>query len=200
MAVLTFGTRDLVLMVSAIVTVTLLCLALLAFMDVGEAATENGPIESVQLATLAIALVIFLIAGFRTNGVERAVAVAAAAIAAAAFSREFRAPIDYAALEVISSVVTRTIVVVVLLAVAGLALLRDSDRLPALLRWIVRFGWWPFLLSIVLLLLGDYFEKLAHTLGMQWEFIEEVVELDGYVVFLAIAVLMWHKATLTGNR
>jgi lysylphosphatidylglycerol synthetase-like protein (DUF2156 family) len=200
MASLRFGTHDLMLMVLAIAAISLLCLALLTFMDFREASAENGPIESVQLAALAIALVVFLIAAFRIDGVERAVAVAAAAVAAAAFSREFRAPIDFSVLDFISSPIVRTIVVIALLAVAGFALLRDADRLPALMRWITRLGWWPFLLSMALLLLGDRFEKMAHTLGIQWEFLEEVVELDGYTVFLAISVLMWHKATLVGNR
>ena len=200
LASLRFGAHDLMLMVFAIVAISLLCLASLAFMDFREASAENGPIETIQLGALAVALVIFLIAAFRINGVERAVALASSAVAAAAFSREFKAPIDLIALDFISSPITRTIVVVALLAVAGFVLLRDSQRLSALMRWITRLGWWPFLLSMVLLLLGDYFEKLAHKLGIQWEFLEEVVELDGYAVFLAISVLMWHKATLAGNR
>ncbi len=164
--------------------VAIVDLAVLAYgyaIDFHEFSSENGPVENLQLLFLAVAAVVFGGLAFRLTHAARLVALGAGALCLQFFFREFRTPIPNPILEFLSSSQFLALLAAALGALILIQIYLNWAHIPALITWLVRFEWWPFLLGGILLVVSDLFEK-THL-----ELVEEMIELNASVVFAIIA-------------
>jgi hypothetical protein len=177
-----FAGRFIVLLVIADVIVAIICAFDPSFAQV------EGPLEVFQLVVLGFAAVSFLAVIPRVEGAAQFVASGAAALCTLFFFREFESPGDNPVLIFISH--DRFLYIIT--ALMGLAIAvqfyRHRAHIPAFLMWLVRIEWWPILIAGLFLLVGEVAER------KKMEPIEETLELNGYLIFAAVAVSAWLTA------
>jgi len=174
--------------VGALGAVNLFLFALSAAGATEYLAREQGILEIAQLVLIALAVLIFVITVFRSSGPGQSAALALVGVGVLSFYRE----LDLQALGVSHDVaiVSRSSVRDVIVAIGVVALLtyavyRRADW-PAWLRFATRSAAWPLFGAGILLGLGAL---LSATLSgdLQGQFWEELVEFNGYVLFVLAA-------------
>lgn len=151
-------------------------------------AREQGVLEIAQLVLIALAAVIFLITVFRSRGPARSAAVTLVGISICFFYRE----LDLAELgvtgpiAVLSSSSIRDVALGIgLIGILAYVWMKRAD-LPAWWRFAMRAQAWPLFATGILLTIGVL---LSTTLkgNLQGQFWEELVEFNGYVLFVLAA-------------
>ena len=151
--------------------------------------SNEGPLEAVQLVVLAVVALSFIALIYRVRHAARLVASGAAALSILLFFREFETPFRDPTLDFMSSDPMLYYLSVVLSVFVVTQVSLNWSHMPAFLGWLGRFEWWPFLFAGVLLVVGRRFE-MAHM-----AVVEEVLELDGYLVLAIIATAALYRTT-----
>lgn len=159
-------------------------------------AREQGVLEIAQLVLIALAMLVFLITVYRSSGPARSAAVTLVGLSLCFFYRE----LDLAALGVTGPVaeLSRSSIRDVVLGI-GVSILmvyvwsRRAD-LPAWWRFATRPAAWPLFGTGILLGVGVI---LSTTLkgDLQGQFWEELIEFNGYVLFVLAACRHGYIAT-----
>jgi hypothetical protein len=176
-------------------------MAVLSFVlyRLGAHASENGFIENVQVAVLAVAFVLWLVSlkdavPFKEDGFHPLFAAFFALLAYIVMGRELTwlevvgLPEAQADLLELCSVV---IALVLLLSFALIWLLKVTNRSRILKHFLLSETFKLALISLFFVLLGDAFEKnLFHVNTHQ--FFEEMAELTGYL-FIMLSAIVFRK-------
>jgi hypothetical protein len=151
--------------------------------------SNEGPLEAVQLVVLAVVILSFIALIYRVRHAARLVASGAAGLCILLFFREFETPVRNPTLDFMSNDRMLYYLSVVLSVFILIQVFLNWSHMPAFLGWLRRIEWWPFLFAGVLLVVGRRFE-MAHM-----AVIEEVLELDGYLVLAIIATAALYRTT-----
>ncbi|MEL6423146.1 MAG: hypothetical protein AAFQ42_11960 [Pseudomonadota bacterium] len=151
-------------------------------------AREHGVLEIAQLVLIAIAALIFVLSLWRSEGPARSAAIALVALSVLFFYRE----LDLAAfgvgapLDALSRSGVRDVVVGIgTAALLGYAVLRRADW-SAWWRLATRPAAWPLGATIILLGVGVGLGAALKG-SLQGQFWEELVEFNGYVLYVLAA-------------
>jgi hypothetical protein len=154
---------------------------------------EDGPLEIVQLVVLGLSAVGFGSLVFRLHHAARLVAAGAASLCIMFFFREFEIPVKHPVVLFIASDRFLYLLAAVLGVFLAVEFWRNRSHVPALVGWLIRIEWWPFLVAGLLLVAGEQFEK-AHL-----RVTEEMLELSGFLVLAIVAAAVWYR-TLARSR
>lgn len=170
-----------------IVFVDAILLAVVNAIDSRSLLRNEGPLEVLQLVIVGMAAAGFIALIFRARHSARLVASGAAALCLLLFFREFETPVRNAVLDFMSS----DEMLYNLSAALGVFLLLQIylnwSHMPAFLGWLTRFAWWPFLLA------GSFFVAGRHFEMEDMETIEEMFELNGYLILAFTAVVATYR-------
>lgn len=151
-------------------------------------AREQGVLEIAQLVLIVLALLIFLIPVSRSKGATRSAAIALVGVCICSFYRE----LDLGALGVTGplAVISKSSVRDVVLSIAvmgllGFTWLHRAD-IPAWWRFATRGEAWPLFGAGILLVIGMILSASMKG-DLQGQFWEELVEFNGYVLFVLAA-------------
>lgn len=158
-------------------------------------AREQGVLEIAQLVLIALAMLLFMIPALRGQGPARSAAIALVGVSICCFYRE----LDLAALGATDAlaVLTKSSVRDVVLGAAVVLLLgfvwvKRAD-LPSWWRYATRSAAWPLFAAGILLAIGMALSA-ALSGNLQGQFWEELVEFNGYVLFVLAAGRHGHVA------
>ena len=151
-------------------------------------AREHGVLEVAQLVLIVLALLIFLIPVFRSSGPAQSAAVALVGVSICCFYRELdlQALGVTGSLAVLSKSSVRDVVLVVALTILLGYVLVQRAHLPAWWRFATRGEAWPLFGAGVLLAIGLVLSATMKG-DLQAQFWEELIEFNGYVLFVLAA-------------
>ena len=177
------------ILIVGIVVVDALVLAIGYAVGFGYFRSNEGPLEAVQLAVLGVVVLGFVSLIYRVRHAARLIASGAASICLLMFFREFETPVVNSTLEFMSSDPMLYSLSVVLGVFVLTQVFLNWSHMPAFLGWLRRLEWWPFLFAGILFIIGRRFEMA------NLDEIEEVLELDGYLVLAITAVAAFYRTT-----
>jgi hypothetical protein len=159
---------------------------------------ENGPLENTQLLAMLPALGLFWFAGLKSRGAVGVVGVMLALVVSIAFVRELDLKTLMGTISGFDWLVAHDLQDIILggigLAMA-LYLFLQRRYFWGVLRLGLRWQAWPCVGAFLLLAAAEFF--LDGATGTEGHFWEELVEANGYFLFVVAA---WRHASLIGDR
>lgn len=145
-------------------------------------AAEDAPIENLQAAVLLLAVVLFLLASVRHGGAARMLCFGLAVFSVVLVLREYEPMGSGPLMDYMRSHRFRWHEAIAVVAIALVYMIARWRYVPVIARYFLSRGSVYFYLAAVFVVVSSGFEKL------EFEFVEEVLEANGYIVHCLMAV------------
>ena len=183
------GVRFLRLLLPAFILTGLWALYLAFLYGFLPTALEEGPLERMQEAILALAAILFFVAAFFQRDAGRMASIGVAILCVVFFLRELELPVTGPFTAYLNSDMFRLHEALVVLAIALPYIVLRWNLMPQFLDYARKFQGWPFVFAAAFLFAGEIVEKFSPSMARPeiGIFFEELLETFGYLVLACLA-------------
>ncbi|TKT74896.1 hypothetical protein [Aquamicrobium sp. LC103] len=197
-----YGRRFRHALLLAIAAVLIIAAILAATMGLYEVSIEEGPLETSQEVFLLIAAIAFGAAAFHERQAGRMAAFGACVLSVVFFLRELELPVSGPVTAYLNSHAFRWHEGIVVAAIAIPYLAARWRYIPAYVDYLRKLHAWPYVLTAVLLLVGEFLDGRYSLAGIEHlpMFLEETAETVAYLTFAFAGCATFLAAARIGRR